>query len=635
MDDINEEIRRRADIVEVVGQYVALRPAGPGRWKACCPFHDEKTPSFNVSQDKGFYHCFGCGVSGDVFKFVQQMENISFPEAKRQLAERYGVVIPRHGKDLTPEQQAAYAERDKLFKIMSAAAAFFREQFRGNAGMPARDYARERGLSNATVERFGIGYAPDSWDGLQRHLINQYGFAAEDAATTGMLIERTDDDGKVRHYDRYRHRLMFPIWDEQGRTIAFGGRAMEGGKTGTPDAKYINSPEGPLFKKSRTLYGWHLARTEIGKRESVVVTEGYMDTIALHEAGVTNVIATLGTALTVQHVTMLQRLAPKVVYLCYDGDSAGLKAAMRAGPLFAAHALTVRVVTLPGGDDPDTYVRQHGAVGFENALAGAPLMAQFQIERAIAGKNLRDLAEWSEAVRDAAEIIVDVPSELEKENYIAWLADQKAHAEGIREESRKSMILAAVRYETKSAGRRRRQNEDSPYARRAADDGDEVHRALTNAASGKMSGVVKAERSLLVTMLNNPPWRARVLRELPIEKWTDEAHAEIVSALQKLGEEETVSPTVLMEQLDSPAAGLMGELMLSDEAQTPASDEVVVDWIARVQGHWKRQTEMEALEMIRLKLERGETISDEERAAFNAALVATGRKKEDKTVENL
>ncbi|HVF85041.1 MAG TPA: DNA primase, partial [Abditibacteriaceae bacterium] len=376
MDDTTEEIRRRADIVDIVSQYVALRPAGSGRWKACCPFHDEKTPSFNVSQERGYYHCFGCSKSGDIFKFLQEIENISFPEAKRQLAERYGVALPRFGKELSPEQQNAYDERDRLQKITAASASFFRLQLSGNKGLAGRDYARGRGLSNATLERFGIGLAPDAWDGLYHELSNKYGFKPEDGARAGVLIEResvNEQTGETynRYYDRYRHRLMFPIWDAQGRVIAFGGRALPDGQTGNPDAKYINSPEGPLFNKSRVLYAWHLARAEAGKRESVIVCEGYMDAIALHEAGFSNTVATLGTALTEEHVRLLSRLSPKTVYLCYDGDSAGIRAALRTTDLFARYNLNVHVVALPDGDDPDTFLRKHGELGFDKQLRSA------------------------------------------------------------------------------------------------------------------------------------------------------------------------------------------------------------------------------------------------------------------------
>jgi DNA primase len=649
MDQSTEEVRRVADLVEVVGQHVALRPAGADRWKACCPFHDEKTPSFYVSREKGFYKCFGCGETGDVFKFVQKVENLSFPEAKRQLAERYGVALPRGGgKELTPEQQAAYAERDRLVRIMAAAIAFFREHFSGNAGMPARDYARQRGLSQRTLEKFSIGYSPDAWDALTNYLVRKYGYKAEEAALAGLLIEKENDNGNARYYDRYRHRLMFPIWDERGQVIAFGGRALEGGRTGTPEAKYINSPEGPLFKKSRTLYAWHLARAEVGKRESIIITEGYMDAIALHEAGFSNTVATLGTALTTQHVQMLRRLAPKTVYLCYDGDSAGMRAALRAGPLFDSNGLNVRVVALPKEDDPDTFIRKHGEVGFRNALESARLLAQYRVEMALDGFDFSNVGERAEAIQNASEIIAHVTNATEKEEYISWLAERWAREENITTPERMLMIEKAVRQHVNSAGgkpQRQAQPETLPFkpkpfnpkfggkfqeppvpSANQEEEAEGVSQMLSQTASGQMSGAARAERLLVGVMLNSPSSRPRILGAMPSSKWMQELHYEIVAQLRKLPDGEAVNPTTLLEVLSPEAAGLASELMLSDQSQVPATPEVISDCIKRVEGHWARQREREILDLVKGKLERNEPISPEERQAYTQAVIDTKRK---------
>lgn len=648
MDATTEEIRQRADLIEVIGQYVSLRPAGPDRWKACCPFHDEKTPSFNVSRDKGFFKCFGCGASGDVFKFVQQIENLSFPEAKRQLAERYGVAMRAPGKEFTPEQQAAYAERDRLVRIMAAATAWFREQFAGNAGLAARDYARKRELAQSTLEKFGIGYAPDSWDALRDFLVRKYGYKAEDCALAGLLIEKEIENGPSRFYDRYRHRLMFPIWDERGQVIAFGGRALDGGDTGTPEAKYINSPEGPLFKKSRTLYGWHLARAEVGRREAIIVTEGYMDAIALHAGGFANTIATLGTALTTQHVAMLKRLAPKTVYLCFDGDSAGMRAALRAAPLFDVNGLNVRVVALPKEDDPDTYIAKHGAVGFQHALDSARLLAQYRVEMALDGFNFGNIGERAEAIQAASEVIATVQNATEKEEYISWLAERWAREEGVTAAERMHMIEAAVRRQVASVGKKEAAQSTSQPARQpwtldsngrwqrpaepeapSANRDEEragTNQTLVQSASGNLSGAARAERLLLSAMLNSPSWRNRILEQMPASQWTQEAHHEIASALRPIPEGEPINPTLLLETISPEAGGLASELMLSDQAQDPATPEVIADCIRRIEGHWARQREREILDLVKGKLERGEAVSSEERATYMQALIDTKRK---------
>lgn len=646
MDDTTEEIRRRADIVDIVSQYVALRPAGSGRWKACCPFHDEKTPSFNVSQERGFYKCFGCGVSGDVFKFLQEIENIGFPEAKRQLAERYGVVLPRFGKELSPEQQTVYDERDRLQKITAASAAFYRLQLAGNKGLAGRDYARGRGLSGATLERFGIGYAPDAWDGLHHELSNKYGFKPEDGARAGMLIERESvneqtGESRTRYYDRYRHRLMFPIWDAQGRVIAFGGRALPDGQTGNPDAKYINSPEGPLFNKSRVLYAWHLARQEAGKRESVIVCEGYMDAIALHEAGFSNTVATLGTALTEEHVRLLSRLSPKVVYLCYDGDSAGIRAALRTTDLFARYALNVHVVALPDGDDPDTFLRKHGEIGFNKQLRSAKMLTRYRAEMAIAGFDLSQLVQRMEAVAAVSDVISEAATDVEKNGLIEWLAEKWAQAEGVASHTSVKVMEDAIRLEVREAARRKRSALQSS-TRLAASQTLPSPQSVLNAARSntptpnggqsirelaeKPSGVVKAERMLLASLLGNPSWRSRILSKLPSSSWTQEAHREIAESLRQMDWNEPIEPGVLIGTLEKEAGDLVGELMMSDEAQTPATDVVIDDLIARIHAHHARQAEAEILEMIRLKLDRQEPISEAERESYNNALIATKRK---------
>jgi DNA primase len=623
VDPTIEEIKRRADIVDVVSQHVALRPAGGERFKACCPFHDEKTPSFYVSRDKGFYKCFGCGESGDVFKFLQKVENISFFEAKKQLAERYGVQLPKFGKELSPEQQQVYDERDRLHKIMAACAHFYREQFAGNKGLAARDYARTRGLSGKTLEKFGIGYAPDAWDALHHHLVNKYGFKIEDCVASGVLIEREDERGK-RHYDRYRHRLMFPIWDYKGQCIAFGGRALEGGQTGNSDAKYINSPEGPLFNKSRILYAWHLARPEVGKRESIIITEGYMDTIALHEAGFSNTVATLGTALTAQHVAALARLSPKTVYLCFDGDSAGMRAALRSAPLFAAQNLTVRVVALPKEDDPDTFIRKHGEIGFQNALRNAKLFARYRLEQAIAPFDLSQVTERVEAIRAAAEVISEVGSDVEKDPYIAWLSDCWARAEGVTHPSRLQMMEAAVRREVGAASRRHKASTQYPPAVQREAENQEVNNTLSSDNTSK--GVVQAERELLATLLNNPSSRSRLLEEFPPNEWITDIHREIAHALHQFDWNAPVDPAILIETLSIEAGQLVGELVIGDESQIAASPEVIQSWIQRIRGIKAEQIHQEMKELMNLKISRGEMPTREEYKAYEASLIATGRK---------
>ncbi|HEX8463410.1 MAG TPA: DNA primase, partial [Abditibacterium sp.] len=646
LDSTTEEIRRRADITEVVSQYVALVPAGNGRMKACCPFHDEKTPSFYVSRDKGFYKCFGCSVSGDVFKFVAAMENTDFIGARKILGARYNVEV-KSKRELTPQQREEVSERDRLLKVTAAAAHFFRENFSGNGGLAARDYARIRGLSRETVEKFGIGYAPDNFNLLRGTLTRKYGFSDDDGISAGLLIEKKSAEGELggmfaenaerRVYDRYRHRLMFPIWDESGRVIAFGGRALEGGQNENSDsdykpAKYINSPETPLFHKSNVLFAWHLARAEVSKRDGVIITEGYMDAIAMHEGGFPQTVATLGTAVTAQHVALLRRLSPKAVYLCFDGDSAGMKAALRTAPLFAENALDVRVVRLPSGHDPDTYIREFGEVGMQTALTEAIPLARYRLVSILDAHDLQSVEGRAEAMRQSAEIINDLASETERSGYVSFLVDEllKIEKPGSRTEweRRRGDLERLVKNELRAdegrAGQKERLRDakigegrlapvrekkfSSPKweairleEEKAANDLHEATQSISG-ASGIAPGVLKAEKCLIGALLGHPVWRGHILENLPLAKWTDETHGEIVIAARKIEAGEEISPVDFTENLSEEAQKVVGEVMLSDEANSLPDALVINDWIARVEGHWARQAELEMSELIKGKI---------------------------------
>ena len=679
LDPITDEIRQRADLVEVASQYLALSPAGNDRFKACCPFHDEKTPSFYVSRDKGFFKCFGCGQAGDVFGFLMKIENISFPEARKALAEKYGVKIPDR-KPLSESQKEQLSQRDRLGRVTAAAAHFFREQFTGNGGLLARDYARKRGLSRETVEKFGVGYAPDAWDSLKNSLVRKYGFSDDDLIEVGLVIEKKqaqDDVGGMfseaatqnrRVYDRYRHRLMFPIWDESGRVIAFGGRALEGGQTGNPDAKYINSPETPLFHKSNVLFAWHIARGEVAKRGGVLISEGYMDAIALHEAGFSNTVATLGTALTAQHVALLRRMSPKAVWLCFDGDGAGMRAALRTAPLFAENGLNVRVVRFPDGHDPDTFIRENGADAMQNLLDGAASLARFRLETTLQNHDLNAPESRASAMREAAQIINDVSDAFEKEAYENFLIDELLKIERPtsradwekRRDAMARLVSNELLADEKRLGVVERKREIRTQFKRdssenagengaskpsekpawqpsqnlkwAAKREQEAKEAAdlsdaTQSIVGQTSpkGVLRAERELLGVLIGQNVWRDHIFAALPLEKWTDETHGEIFVAVRNWPAETPISPVEFNDSLSQPAQSIVAEIMLSPAADAPPDAKIIDSWIEKVLLHHAKQIEEETLEMIRGKIDRGETVSDEEKALLMDALRKTKR----------
>jgi len=373
-----DELIARTDIVELIGARVPLKKSGR-EYKACCPFHTEKTPSFWVSPDKQFYHCFGCGKHGTALGFLMDHDHMAFPEAVEELAMRLGLEVPQEG---TAERSAPRAE-EPLYELMARVAGFYSEQLTREPRV--RDYLAKRGLVPVTLERFGIGYAPNSWNEVLRR------FGASDGerrrlAEAGLIVERERGGGREtdRYYDRFRDRVMFPIRDARGRVIAFGGRIIDAG-----EPKYLNSPETVLFHKGRELYGLYETRRARRALDRLVVVEGYMDTVSLHQSGIDYAVATLGTATTAEHFRRIFRLVPTVVF-AFDGDRAGRAAAWRALQQAlpeAREGREIRFLFLPQGHDPDTLVLAEGRAGFEQRLATAVPLSEYLV---------RELSEQSE-----------------------------------------------------------------------------------------------------------------------------------------------------------------------------------------------------------------------------------------------
>ena len=357
----------RVDIVDVVDRHVKLKKAG-ANFSACCPFHNEKTPSFTVSPSKQFYHCFGCGAHGNAIGFLMEYSGFAYPEAIRALAETVGMPVPEtRGRPDKP----AVAEAPALAARMMDALSYYRAELKKSK--PAIDYLKGRGLSGEIAARYGLGYAPDGWQNLESVFSD---YASPSLRDTGLVIDSEADgaEKRSRRYDRFRNRVMFPILDARGNVIGFGGRVI-----GEGEPKYLNSPETPLFEKGRELYGLYQARRAIRDANEVIVVEGYMDVVALAQHGVENAVATLGTSTTPFHVAKLLRLADNVVF-CFDGDAAGRKAAWRALEVslpVLADGKVVSFLFLPAEDDPDTYVRRAGKEAFRAAVAGAKPLSQF------------------------------------------------------------------------------------------------------------------------------------------------------------------------------------------------------------------------------------------------------------------
>ncbi len=420
-----EEIRRRADIVSVVETYVPLQKRNNDFW-GCCPFHREKTPSFKVSAAYQSYHCFGCGVGGNVFQFVMSRENVDFVGAVELLAQRFNVIVPEtagaaraDSTDRVDGRERA-KRKERLFACMREIADWYRQTLNRAEGRAARAYLEGRRLDRTAVESFGIGFAPDSWDAAlqwgERH-----GFPADTMVECGMAIRREDGD-KSRIYDRFRNRVMFPIRDELGRVVGFSGRTME---AAAKSAKYINTPETALFHKGRLLYGLDLARTNLKRHGFALVCEGQLDVIACHRSGLDNAVAPQGTAFTENQARVLKRFAPAVVF-AFDADSAGLQAAAKSIEIAMRLEMRARVVGMPEGEDPDSIFRGRGGDELRRLVEGSEEAMDFLFRFAARDQDPESVSGKEAIARLLIEVISVHPSPVSRSAYCQWLG-QRLH----------------------------------------------------------------------------------------------------------------------------------------------------------------------------------------------------------------
>lgn len=416
-EDVINRIRERADILEVVGSYLTLTKAGQN-FKGLCPFHSEKTPSFTVSPSRQMFHCFGCGEGGNVFTFLMKIDGTTFPAAVRALGEKYGIAVERETSPAARQQTEA---KERLFSLNRQAAEFFqRTLLSDKTGALAQAYLKQRGIMPETIERFSLGFAPLGWDTTLR-VLTKGGTKLEDLASSGLVVPREQGQrhaGDPGFYDRFRSRVMFPIRDLQKRIIGFGGRIIDDGQP-----KYLNSPETPLFSKGRTLYGLDHARDGIAEHQQIMIVEGYFDTIALHQAGVTNAVATLGTALTPEHVELIRRFATSVVLL-FDPDTAGIRAALRSMDLFLGSGLSVQVGSLPAGDDPDTFIRARGADAFTALISQAPSLLEFTVRGSLKCGRNGSIEDRVRSVEEVMALLQKLTNPVEKSASLRLVADE-------------------------------------------------------------------------------------------------------------------------------------------------------------------------------------------------------------------
>jgi DNA primase len=523
-----DDVRSAADIVTVISDYVSLRKAGAA-YKGLCPFHGEKTPSFNVNRDKSFFHCFGCGAGGDVFKFIELQEKIGFTDAVRHLAQRFGIPIPE--LESTDAGREGAAEREALLRIHEVAAAYFREQLESPAGAKIRDYLLEqRGLTPATITTLGLGYAPPTRDALRQRLLAE-GFAPATIARSG-LVTRRHDGSEV---DRFRNRLMVPITRDTGSVIAFGGRALEHDQV----PKYLNSPETPIYSKSRTLYGLSLSKNDLRKLHFAVIVEGYFDFAQVFQAGGVPVVATCGTALTNLQAQLLRRFASKAV-LCFDPDNAGQGAAERSCELLVSEGFDVNVALLPGGLDPDTFVLKHGRDAYVAQLKQSRPYLDFLLDRAAAAHDLRRDDGRREFLRQMLTVAARIPDAAARDQF----ADRLAHKARVTEQ--------VVRNEIRKAAASRRT--DLPADRVRADS----------------TPLRDVERGLLWALVHDPEAVGAVLKMLEAADVQGLRSQTLLEKALALGDGAAAIPSTLMESLSDQEAQLLAAV--ASAPQPPSLD---------------------------------------------------------------
>ncbi|MDD6070749.1 MAG: DNA primase [Clostridiales bacterium] len=439
-DDIIEEVRSRNDIVDLIGSYVNLKKKG-STYSACCPFHHEKTPSFHVSREKQMYHCFGCGVGGNVYTFLMEHENFSFPEAVEALAERAGVKLPE--QSMSPEAKKQADAKNMIKDMNKLAAGYFHYLLKSERGKKAMEYLKKRGLTDETIVKFGLGYSDMYRDDLYKYMKSK-GYSDADLKDSGLV--RFDD--KYGGSDKFWNRVMFPIIDVNNRVIGFGGRVM-----GEGEPKYLNTQETPVFDKSRNLYGLNLAKKS--KRSGIIFCEGYMDVISMHQAGFDNAVASLGTALTMGQVNLIKRYTDHV-YLAYDSDGAGTKAALRALEIMREFEMPARVISLKPYKDPDELIQAEGKDEFEHRIEQAVSGTMFEIQILANNYNQEDPQERTQFQKEAAKRLSLIMDPLERGNYIESVAKEyHIEPDSLKEAVTKYGIAGANRIDTSVFQQRR------------------------------------------------------------------------------------------------------------------------------------------------------------------------------------
>ena len=573
-DSVIEEVQNRSDIVEVISEYLPLKPAGKN-FKALCPFHQEKTPSFMVSPDRQLFKCFGCNAGGDVISFLSKHEGLTFMEALKMLADRAGVRLPEMDRE---EGRKSL----RIFDLNELGTRFFQNSLESREGKGALKYLEEgRRLSKETIRKFRLGYAPASWDSLLREA-GKRGFPPSILEQAGLALRRKDGKG---FYDRFRSRIIFPIFNVTGKVIGFGGRALDG-----RDPKYMNSPETAIYHKSANLYGLNLAKEHILREGKVIVVEGYLDAITPSQGGIGNVVASLGTALTSSHVRLLRRYGQDVV-MVYDSDTAGVEATLRGMDLLVEEGMHVKVVSLPPDRDPDEFVRREGKDAFRAKIEEAQDLFDYKLNL-LASRHNRDSVEGkARIVNQMLPIIDKVQDAIEKKGYIKRLAEEL----GLR--GRITLGEEWILTELQKLKRRARP------IRPGGADGKDKTSSLTSYIG---DGSVVAERDLVQIMLQQAELVGEVKKKLKASNFRDERYRRIVEVIFHLKErDKPIQPREVINHLqDEELEGMVSQLVVRE---CPYSDKMkgVEGCANRIKEEAKKRRRMELTERIEEAHEQG------------------------------
>ncbi len=513
--ELIEEIRMQNDIVDVISEYVPLKKKGSSYF-GLCPFHNEGTPSFSVTPEKQFYYCFGCGAAGNVYSFIMQMDNCDFVEAVKKLADRAHITLPENG--FTPQAKEAERLRQILFEIHKTAGLFYYNMLHSKEGEQALQYLNGRKVMPNIQKKFGLGFAPAGRDKLYHHL-EEKGYSIDAMLKSGLIME--DKRGRG-YYDRFFNRLMFPIFDVQGRTIAFGGRIMESGQP-----KYLNSPETMLFSKSKNMYGLNFARA--AKRQELIIVEGYMDMISIYQAGFHNVAASLGTAFNDEHAKVLKKFVTDVILL-FDSDEAGTTAALRAIPHLVQNGFRVKVLQVPDGKDPDEFIKQNGSMEFSKLLVNAVSYITFEISCIQKKYNMQNAEHRVLFTTEAAKVLSALDNDIERDVYVKEVAKMTdISSEAIENEIRKIRNKADEIFQAEADKKRLKIYRD------------------TSVSVRKSKGISEAQRDILYLCATDLAVYRKVKEYLKPEDYAEAVYSRVAALLYEAGEKgQTVFPAELL-----------------------------------------------------------------------------------------